>query len=803
MINITVKKYHKYIILIMKTNNIVYEIKYNTSVNVFDNDRIKDYYKKYYDLCLIANNNNFINGKIILEPLYCLLLTNDDNIKQEYRTLLKKYEVHNLSNYIFGTKLSYLFYNNIAKKKYIEKNDKILIFAKNIYLLDVIIYFKKYVLFDNTNSNINIFFREDTLQEGSIEYAKKNKIGYNILPNELNNNRISDMSTKISNIDVIIIDLNILNIDAVQFRSYYGFQAILSYFLMSITKLNMGGNIYFCVPIYGSKLVHNFFELLKLYFANNYVEYSFKNIYPDCIQFYYTNYNKKIDTNIFLKVNEENYKIDKTGGLKFCPNKEESEYFGIKYNKCTNKNLEKFIVINNDSFEKYSGNIIKHINISIQHLQEVYYTKFEDITIMENKFKNTINDTKNILEDIGLLSEWVERPTNKLNYYDTNYRIFYSNTKSYNKKFYNTNINTIISINENIDIYNADYLYSIYKMNEIVYSYIDQLDQKKWKSIELFFNNNQKNLSKFLKTEYDININNKYVSRAWIKMTEIINKTQLFDNNNKYTSLHICEAPGNFVNACNYYVNHILKKKYDWTAQSWKGGDIWDTYGFIKKTNISWDLGKDNTGNIMDSKNLKYYYEKYKHVENLISDCGIPWMPSNKGKKNLSVYQLFYALLVPNKNFVIKTYANVDPLFIAWLYVISCKYEKLYIFRSSRNMWSSEIYFIGKNKKELSTEEINNIFICAQNYDNNKLIYPVKRIPAEFLYEYEYHSQILGKSFTSAKKFFSYLARNDALFEDKKDELERMINRRNYIWLQKYFTHLPSTAKKYKLMHNF
>lgn len=54
-----------------------------------------------------------------------------------------------------------------------------------------------------------------------------------------------------------------------------------------------------------------------------------------------------------------------------------------------------------------------------------------------------------------------------------------------------------------------------------------------YKTFEKMINYNQKNLQKFLLTKYDINMNNRHVSRAWIKIYELYHETKFFDNLNK------------------------------------------------------------------------------------------------------------------------------------------------------------------------------------------------------------------------------------------------------------------------------
>ena len=59
---------------------------------------------------------------------------------------------------------------------------------------------------------------------------------------------------------------------------------------------------------------------------------------------------------------------------------------------------------------------------------------------------------------------------------------------------------------------------------------------------------------------------NKPITNAWLKIYEILN---ILNNrcNEKIKVFHICEAPGAFISACDYFFK-CKKIKYDWYAQS-------------------------------------------------------------------------------------------------------------------------------------------------------------------------------------------------------------------------------------------
>jgi len=335
-----------------------------------------------------------------------------------------------------------------------------------------------------------------------------------------------------------------------------------------------------------------------------------------------------------------------------------------------------------------------------------------------------------------------------------------------------------------------------------LYKYLEKENIDLYKSIELLVNRNQKDLQRLLFDKYNIKIGNKKVTRAWIKMYELYHETKFFKNLNKdtVTSFHICEAPGNFISSTLYYTKHNTNiKKYDWNAQSLNPYQnnsktaFGDKFGFIKDNKDRWDWGKDNTGDITSHSNMMYYIERYRGVDMVVGDCGVSWDTSVTQHKDISSYQLLYSLLIPRKggNFVMKTYASkVTPIYLSILYTVYMKYEKVYIFKSSRNRFSPEIYIVGIGFKGIDKEEERNLIKISKSLGKENILYPVSKIPTEFCIMYEYYLQKIIKSYTDMKKFFVYLVRNEDIYEEIKDDIVKSVKVKNKHWLEKYMEHL-------------
>jgi hypothetical protein len=346
-------------------------------------------------------------------------------------------------------------------------------------------------------------------------------------------------------------------------------------------------------------------------------------------------------------------------------------------------------------------------------------------------------------------------------------------------------------------------------LSENAYEITEKVDKDEFKEIELFFNNRQKDLNNFLYRQLKVSINGRKTSRAWLKMQELLHETVFFNNiigsktnNENIKTLHICEAPGNFINSCSYYVtSHTNNMKYDWTAQSLQDSKIYDQYGFIKNNPDKWDFYKG--GDVTIFENFMYYYTKYKGSDALISDCGTEWITdASEGKfqKELSVYEMLYALLIPRigGNFIMKTIAsNYNKQFLFLVYFATCRFEKVIIFKSNNNFWSQEIYVIGINNQGLSDKETKMLFNIFKGLEEEKILYPDIEISNEFCKFYnEIMTEIL-EQFKMTKKFFVFLIDHDSVFEQSNKLLSDSVYKKNSKWLKQYMSHKKDANVNY------
>lgn len=261
---------------------------------------------------------------------------------------------------------------------------------------------------------------------------------------------------------------------------------------------------------------------------------------------------------------------------------------------------------------------------------------------------------------------------------------------------------------------NNQYLFSevvhkLYLVTPIKKKPIDVNDlYQKYYNISYAFNkrditnyNNIKTLVKLYKNDlkYEVskmlNIykNKKSVTQAWLKMWEmlVLLKNKKFLTGGRLETLHLAEAPGNFIWAIEYFCSkHNIE--LDWHGQSIRHG-LEDTYKIMENNPERWDVFLD--GDIMNKKVLNYY-SKY-DVDLLTNDAGIEWLDNSKEEcERLQEAVLQSVLTIRCKNAIVKlmlcnitTTENINLM----LKVIN-SFAEAYFYKSCQNEFSPEVYLI-------------------------------------------------------------------------------------------------------------
>lgn len=709
----------------------------------------------------------------------------------EYKKYINSIPAHNnLLSYKFEGTLSYYIYALFKKFNLYNTGDKISIIAKNnTYILDGILYYLKYSIFEYDKDNVLFFLYpyKSLKNQETYDYINNNNINYVEINEPLSNDQINIHSNNMKKIDIGVVDLMIYIHNSIR-RYDYMFQTYFSGIILTLKKLNKNGVLIVNTMAISNKMVFDFMVYLANHFNESFIyEFPDKDIRNTNLKFItsiiiFKGYNKPVDLDKLLYVNKLNYEYDPTGGFNY------------------------------GSSEKYLNSIVKISDDNEMYSKYKKYLKdrmFDMLSYVVNEYNNYLD--KDFASDrcefmqmkaiflakkYGLpLADWMDKiPNEYFEYIITKYIDNINFTKQFEIKYKLPNF--AIGVHSKINAPYQDKLKKNYELSELAYQYTEKIDLKKYKSIELFVNNKYKKLNNELYDKYNVNINNKVPSRAWLKMYELLFDVDFlgnFDNMNTLKGFHICEAPGNFINSIAYYIKNNTKiGLYDWKAQSLSSNlaDFYDSYGFIKKTQDRWDLGPKKSGDITDYENFLYYYKMYGgKMDILVADCGEKWSAEVSLSNDISIFQMLYAILFPKTggNFIIKSYStNYNLLYLSLLFVSCHVFDKVLVFKSNLNFWSPEIYIIGIGKKQLSKGDTDKLFQVVHNVTKNIYTYPVDTIPDDFCMMYQ---EIMNKyilEYTDIKKFFVFLSKNDDLFNMSKDKLSDVIDRKNREWINKY-----------------
>lgn len=224
----------------------------------------------------------------------------------------------------------------------------------------------------------------------------------------------------------------------------------------------------------------------------------------------------------------------------------------------------------------------------------------------------------------------------------------------------------------------------------------------------------------FIHTSISYNVNpvssKKPLSRSFFKLIEILTDM----NYSKYlpvnkskrqflTSFHFAEGPGGFIEAILYLRRSKFDKYYGMTLIDNKNYSIpgWNkAKNFISEnSNVYIEKGITKTGDILNTKNLKYCYKKYKSSCDLVTgDGGFDFTKDFNNQEvaslKLALAQIVGAISCQKKNgwFILKVFDTLTQGSIDLLYLLSILYNNITIVKpNTSRQANSEKYIVCKN----------------------------------------------------------------------------------------------------------
>ncbi|XP_012287962.1 cap-specific mRNA (nucleoside-2'-O-)-methyltransferase 2 isoform X1 [Orussus abietinus] len=211
-------------------------------------------------------------------------------------------------------------------------------------------------------------------------------------------------------------------------------------------------------------------------------------------------------------------------------------------------------------------------------------------------------------------------------------------------------------------------------------------------------------------------INPELLTQAWCKFYETISSFSLIPSaaisSGELVSVHLCEAPGAFVAALNHWLMlNFPTIQWDWVATSlnpyYEGNSLSrmiDDDRLIAHTLNHWCFGADNTGNLMDLKNLDSLVNVSKSKGKVLlvtADGSIDCMNTPAEQESV-VAHLHYCeaiaamhLLQIGGNFLLKMFTIFEYEALCLVYLLSCFFNEVIVNKPvTSKEGNSEIYLI-------------------------------------------------------------------------------------------------------------
>jgi cap2 methyltransferase len=218
------------------------------------------------------------------------------------------------------------------------------------------------------------------------------------------------------------------------------------------------------------------------------------------------------------------------------------------------------------------------------------------------------------------------------------------------------------------------------------------------------------------------------LTQAWCKFTEILFKygDLVPEDTSKFTSVHLCEAPGAFITALNHFlkVNRSPGCKWTWTGATLNPYHEGNTTSsminddrFILHTLDNWHFGLDDTGNLMDKDNLRYLIKSFDHSVDLVTADGSIDCQADPARQEVLVAGLHFAEILAalgclriGGNFVIKMFTFYEADTLNHLFLLRSSFKSLDVFKPATSKeGNSEVYVVCRGFLGVDEDNLNSL----------------------------------------------------------------------------------------------
>ncbi|XP_044001426.1 NADPH:adrenodoxin oxidoreductase, mitochondrial isoform X2 [Aphidius gifuensis] len=191
-------------------------------------------------------------------------------------------------------------------------------------------------------------------------------------------------------------------------------------------------------------------------------------------------------------------------------------------------------------------------------------------------------------------------------------------------------------------------------------------------------------------------ISPEFLTQAWCKFYENVSSFPLVPDvsisNEKFKSLHLCEAPGAFIASLNHWLKlNSPNIKWNWIGTTlnphYEGNSLSTMIKddrFILHTMNNWYFGVDNTGDLMKLNNLDGLIERVGDDVMLVTADGSINCMDSPDEQELVVSHLHYCETIAALNilniggsYLLKLFTIFEHQTICLIYLLSCTFKRI------------------------------------------------------------------------------------------------------------------------------
>lgn len=264
------------------------------------------------------------------------------------------------------------------------------------------------------------------------------------------------------------------------------------------------------------------------------------------------------------------------------------------------------------------------------------------------------------------------------------------------------------------------------------------------------------------------------VSNTFGKLWEVLHKFKIMEGSNKsntkksFKVFHICEAPGQMILTAKYFAETKYPNitNYDWRANSlnpynsenkakYGKKPFGDDYGIIKNNPKQWLWGADDTGDITNVRNIKWFMKyirdkwldksKNEKLDFIVGDGGLNTNLPPLLLQKLDLAQVITVLACSSiggscciKHFTPyiarhKGTYDAGGFFMGFIYLYYSAFEETTLFKPyTSNPDSGEFYVVCKGFKGIESEQLEKLFNILDGFTLHSAIIEKENMPETF-----------------------------------------------------------------------